>query len=98
MDGEEALRQIEHLRSDKLSLRISAARILTTISADLGPDQMREELLSFLSDGVDDEDEVLEAIAGSLGELLPYVGTTPEKNYGASLLGPLEIPLAVEEC
>ena len=85
------------MRSDDLSLRVSAARKLTTISAALGPDRTREELLPFLSDGVDDEDEVLEAIAGSLGKLIPYVGSTPEKNYGASLLGPLELLLAVEE-
>lgn len=97
IDGEEALRQIEHLRSDDLSLRISAARKLTTISAALGPDRTREELLPFLMDGVDDEDEVLEAIAASLGDLIPFVGSTPEKNYGASLLGPLELLLAVEE-
>lgn len=97
IDGEEALRQIEHLRSDDLSLRVSAARKLTTISAALGPDRTREELLPFLSDGVDDEDEVLEAIAASLGELIPFVGSTPEKNYSASLLGPLELLLAVEE-
>ena len=97
IDGEEALRQIEHLRSDDLSLRVSAARKLTTISAALGPDRTREELLPFLSDGVDDEDEVLEAIATSLGELISLVGSTPEKNYGASLLGPLELLLAVEE-
>jgi serine/threonine-protein phosphatase 2A regulatory subunit A len=97
IDGEEALRQIEHLRSDDVSLRISAARKLTTISAALGPDRTREELLPFLSDGVDDEDEVLEAIAGSLGELIRYVGSTPKKNYGSFLLGPLELLLAVEE-
>ena len=97
IDGEEALRQIEHLRSDDLSLRISAARKLTTISAALGPDRTREELLPFLSDGVDDEDEVLVAIAASLGDLIPLVGSTGEKNYGASLLGPLELLLAVEE-
>ena len=97
IDGEEALRQIEHLRSDDLSLRISAARKLTTISAALGPDRTREELLPFLSDGVDDEDEVLEAIAASLGDLIPLVGSTPEKNHSASLLGPLELLLAVEE-
>lgn len=97
IDGEEALRQIEHLRSDDLSFRISAARKLTTISAALGPDRTREELLPFLSDGVDDEDEVLEAIAASLGDLIPFVGSTPDKNYSVSLLGPLELLLAVEE-
>eukprot|EP00970_Alexandrium_tamarense_P003984 scaffold692_cov203-Alexandrium_tamarense.AAC.8 len=100
IDGEEALRNIELLRSDDLSSRISAAHKLTTIAAALGPERTREELLPFLSDGVDDEDEVLVAIAGSLGKLIPYVvggGGSTSTSTCSCLLGPLELLLAVEE-
>lgn len=50
--------------------------------------------MPFLSDGIDDEDEVLEAIAISLGKLLPHVGGAV---HATSLLTPLELLLAVEE-
>ena len=43
-------------------------------------------------DGVDDEDEVLAAIALSLGKLMPYVGG-PKHIF--ALLAPLEMLLAV---
>jgi len=48
----------------------------------------------FLSDGIDDEDEVLEAIAISLGTLVPHVGGAI---HATSLLTPLELLLGVEE-
>ena len=94
VDEEDALHTIEKLRSDDLPLRVEAARKLSTIAVALGPQRTRDELLPFLSDGVDDEDEVLEAIAISLGKLVPHVGG-PE--YASSLLHPLELLLAVEE-
>mmetsp|Transcript_26483 Transcript_26483/g.57092 ORF Transcript_26483/g.57092 Transcript_26483/m.57092 type:complete len:693 (+) Transcript_26483:113-2191(+) len=94
IDEEDALQTIEKLRSDDLPSRVEAARKLPTIAVALGPQRTRDELLPFLSDGVDDEDEVLEAIAVSLGNLVPYVGG---KEHAASLLQPLELLLAVEE-
>ena len=53
-----------------------------------------KELLPFVTDGTDDEDEVLLAIANSLGKLIPLVGGG---NHAQSLLPPLELLLTVEE-
>mmetsp|Transcript_27051 Transcript_27051/g.55604 ORF Transcript_27051/g.55604 Transcript_27051/m.55604 type:complete len:706 (-) Transcript_27051:33-2150(-) len=94
VDEEDALRTIELLRGDDVSGRVTAARKLHSVAAALGPERTREELLPFLSDGVDDEDEVLEAVASSLGKLVPYVGGP---NFASSLLPTLELLLAVEE-
>lgn len=49
--------------------------------------------MPFLADGIDDEDEVLTAVAGALGDLVPHVGGP---GHAAALLGPLELLLAVE--
>jgi serine/threonine-protein phosphatase 2A regulatory subunit A len=95
VDEDDALRLIEKLRGDDLPSRIEAARRLAVIARALGPTRTREELLPFLSDGIDDDDEVLEVIASSLGDLVPYVGNG--KGHVSSLLRPLELLLAVEE-
>jgi serine/threonine-protein phosphatase 2A regulatory subunit A len=94
VDEEDALRTIEKLRGDDLPSRVEAARKLSVVAAALGPRRTREELLPFLSDGVDDDDSVLEVIASSLGDLVPYVGG---RKHAKSLLHPLELLLAVEE-
>jgi serine/threonine-protein phosphatase 2A regulatory subunit A len=51
-------------------------------------------LLPFISDGIDDEDDVLLAVATSLGKMVEYVGG-PE--YARLLLHPLELLLTIEE-
>jgi hypothetical protein len=53
-----------------------------------------KELLPFVTDGTDDEDEVLLALANSLGKLIPLVGGG---SHAQSLLPPLELLLTVEE-
>jgi serine/threonine-protein phosphatase 2A regulatory subunit A len=53
-----------------------------------------KELLPFISDGIDDEDDVLLAVAMSLGKMVEYVGG-PE--YARLLLHPLELLLTIEE-
>jgi serine/threonine-protein phosphatase 2A regulatory subunit A len=53
-----------------------------------------QELLPFLADKMDDEDEVLGAVASSLGKLVPFVGGQLNVH---SLLVPLEMLLSVEE-
>jgi len=95
VDEEEALRTINKLRGDDLPLRIEAAKRLQLVAAAIGPERTRNELLSFLSDGVDDDDDVLEAIAVSIGQLVSYVG--PRQEHLVALLHPLELLLAVEE-
>ena len=53
---------------------------------------MEQELLPFLTDGVDDEDEVLLAMATSLGKLIEHVGGPI---HAHNLLPPLELLLTV---
>ena len=50
--------------------------------------------MPFVTDGTDDEDEVLLALANSLGKLIPLVGGG---SHAQSLLPPLELLLTVEE-
>lgn len=95
VDEEEALRTINKLRGDDLPCRIEAAKRLQLVAAAIGPERTRNELLPFLADGVDDDDDVLEAIAVSIGQLVSYVG--PKQEHLVALLHPLELLLAVEE-
>jgi serine/threonine-protein phosphatase 2A regulatory subunit A len=95
VDEEEALRTINKLRGDDLPLRIEAAKRLQLVAAAIGPERTRNELLPFLADAVDDDDDVLEAIADSIGQLVSYVG--PKQEHLLALLHPLELLLAVEE-
>lgn len=53
-----------------------------------------QELLPFLSESVDDEDEVLIALAESLGEMVPFVGGNAHAHH---LLTLLEMLLTSEE-
>lgn len=53
-----------------------------------------QELLPFLTDGVDDEDEVLLAMATSLGKLVKHTGGPA---HAHCLLAPLELLLTVGE-
>lgn len=53
-----------------------------------------QELLPFVTDGVDDEDEVLLAMAGALGRMIDHVGGPSQAHV---LLRPLELLLTVEE-
>ena len=86
---------MDELRSEDVQLRLNAIRRVSTIALALGPDRAREELIPFLQDSVDDEDEVLLALADELGKSFEeYIGG---KEYAHALLGPLENLTAVEE-
>ena len=69
-------------------------RKLSTIATALGPERTRTELIPFISESYDDEDEVLLALAEELGQFLPYIGGP---DYGHILLKPLENLCSVEE-
>ena len=86
---------MDELRSEDVQLRLNAIRRVSTIALALGPDRAREELIPFLQDSVDDEDEVLLALADELGKSFEqYIGGW---EYAHTLLGPLENLSAVEE-
>ena len=86
---------MDELRSEDVQLRLNAIHSIPTIALALGPDRAREELIPFLQDSVDDEDEVLLALAEELGRNFEeYIGG---KEYAQVILGPLENLSGVEE-
>jgi serine/threonine-protein phosphatase 2A regulatory subunit A len=86
---------MDELRSEDVQLRLNAIHRISTIALALGPDRAREELIVFLQESVDDEDEVLLALAEELGrDFEEYIGG---KEHAHLLLGPLENLSAVEE-
>src|SRR5882757_7951114 len=86
---------MDELRSEEVQLRLNAIHSIPTIALALGPDRAREELIPFLQDSVDDEDEVLLALAEELGKSFEqYVGGNERAHV---ILGPLENLSTVEE-
>lgn len=96
--GEDALYPIhllmDELKSDDVHLRLASIRRLSTIALALGEQRTRDELIPFLQDQLDDEDEVLLVLAEELGDFAEYVGG---KDHAYLILGPLENLAAVEE-
>ena len=60
---------------------------LTVIAKALGAARCREELLPFLTEFTDDDDEVLVELGKQIRKLIPYVGG---EEYAYTLLAPLE--------
>lgn len=85
---------IDELKHDDVLLRLNAIRRLGTIALALGPERTREELIPFLDESVEDEDEVLVALSQELGSFTEYVGGP---DFGHVLLSPLENLAAIEE-
>lgn len=86
---------MDELKSEDVQLRLNAIHRISTIALALGEERARDELIPFLQDSVDDEDEVLLALAGELGaNFYQYLGGP---DYAHLLLGPLETLATVEE-
>lgn len=85
---------MDELKSEDVVLRLSSIRRLSTIALALGPQRTRDELIHFLQDQIDDEDEVLLVLAEELGNFSEFVGG---KEWAWVVLGPLENLAAVEE-
>jgi serine/threonine-protein phosphatase 2A regulatory subunit A len=85
---------IDELKHDDVLLRLNAIHRLSTIALALGPERTREELIPFLDESVEDEDEVLVALSEELGSFIEYVGGP---QWGHVLLSPLENLAAIEE-
>lgn len=88
-----ALRSDE-LKNEDVALRLNSVKRLGTIALALGEERTRTELIPFLSESNDDEDEVLLAMADELGSFVSYVGGPSYAHY---LLPPLEGLAIVEE-
>mmetsp|Transcript_9040 Transcript_9040/g.26607 ORF Transcript_9040/g.26607 Transcript_9040/m.26607 type:complete len:597 (-) Transcript_9040:174-1964(-) len=85
---------IDELRHDDIQLRLNSIKNLGTIATALGPERTREELMPFLQEIIDDDDEVLIALAEQLGQGVPWVGGLA---HAHALSGPLEELCNVEE-
>ncbi|CCW59834.1 unnamed protein product [Phytomonas sp. EM1] len=91
---ESVKKMIDNLRSEDPELRLSSMRGIHLIAATLGPERTRDELLLYLTDYLDDNDDVLRVFANALGTMLPEVGGVA---YITSLLNPLEILCSLDE-
>ncbi|KAL2164260.1 hypothetical protein VTH06DRAFT_3476 [Thermothelomyces fergusii] len=85
---------IDELKHDDVLLRLNAIHRLSTIALALGAERTRDELIPFLDESVEDEDEVLVALSEELGSFIEYVGGP---QWGHVLLSPLENLAAIEE-
>ncbi|EGS20800.1 uncharacterized protein CTHT_0026380 [Thermochaetoides thermophila DSM 1495] len=85
---------IDELKHDDVLLRLNAIHRLSTIALALGAERTRDELIPFLDESVEDEDEVLVALSEELGNFIEYVGGP---QWGHVLLSPLENLAAIEE-
>ena len=85
---------IDQLKNDDLQLRVNASNSLVQIATALGPERTRDELIPFLEDTTDDEDEVLLVVAEKIGDLRECVGGV---TYLHCLLPPLRLLATVEE-
>lgn len=85
---------IDELRHDDMQLRLNSIKNLSTIALALGQERTREELIPFLSEIIDDDDEVLIALAEQLRNGVSWVGGPM---CAHTLTGPLEELCNVEE-
>lgn len=66
---------MDELKHDDVSNRVEAMQKVDTIAMALGPERTVNELLPFLNDvAQDDEEEVFAVLATKLGDFLPLVG------------------------
>ena len=86
---------MDELKSEDTQLRLNAVHRLSTIALALGPERAREELIRFLQENLDDEDEVLFALAEEMGKNFEHYIGGPE--YGHLLLPLLETLAGTEE-
>lgn len=87
---------MDELKHDEVSNRVEAMQKLKIISQALGPQRTRDELIPFLIDvAQDDEDEVFVVLAEQLNDtFIPFIGGV---EYAKYLLPPLEILASTEE-
>ncbi|KDD75738.1 hypothetical protein H632_c523p2, partial [Helicosporidium sp. ATCC 50920] len=89
-----ALFRSDELRNEDVSLRLNSVRRLRTIALALGEERTRRELIPFLNDNCEEDDEVLLALAEELGSFVSLVGGP---SHAHVLLPPLEVLAGVDE-
>lgn len=86
---------MDELKHDDVANRVEAMKKLDIIAIALGPERTRDELIPFLTEvAQDDEDEVFTVLADELGKFVPYVGGS---KFATILLPALEILASTEE-
>ena len=85
---------IDDLRNTDLQVRLNSFRKIQLISQALGAARTRGELIPYLGEFCDDDDEVLLILAAHLGEMVDAVGGS---EYAQVLLAPLEQLAGSEE-
>jgi serine/threonine-protein phosphatase 2A regulatory subunit A len=65
---------IEDLRSDDKSRKLNAVPRLSTIAEALGPERTRNELIPFLQELLDEDEDILQELAKALRTLTKFVG------------------------
>lgn len=82
------------MKDDDVAIRLNSIRRLGVIARALGEERTRNELIPFLNEANDDQDEVLLALAEELGDFVQYIGG---RDHAHVLLAPLETLSTVEE-
>eukprot|EP00347_Sterkiella_histriomuscorum_P020919 403335954 len=85
---------IDELKSEDQKKRVNSVKNLSQIAIALGQDRTRNELLPYILDLMDDEEEVLLGLADILGNFLDLVGGPA---HAIHLMKPLEKLCQVEE-
>ena len=85
---------IDELKSEEKKKRPKAVESLPVMARALGPELTRNELLTFLTELTDDDDDILVILAEALGNFIPLIGGSAN---ALSLLKPLEPLACVEE-
>ncbi|KAJ8297075.1 Protein phosphatase PP2A regulatory subunit A [Rhodotorula toruloides] len=86
---------LDELRAEDVALRLNAIHRISTICLALGAERTRTELIPFLQESLDDDDEILLALAEELGgTFVEYVGGP---DYAHLVLPILEHLAGVEE-
>lgn len=85
---------IAALRSDDAEERLNSVRGLHVIAATLGPDRVKGELIPFLTDYLDESDDVLREFAKVLATMVPEVGGIQHVSH---IVTPLETLCGLED-
>eukprot|EP00039_Didymoeca_costata_P019128 m.336357 g.336357 ORF g.336357 m.336357 type:complete len:603 (+) comp17826_c0_seq1:150-1958(+) len=65
---------VEFLKHEEPEARLQSMREIVTIASAIGPERTRAELLPYLADSVDDEDEIMDVLCEQLAHFIPLVG------------------------
>lgn len=77
----------EELKTDDPQLRLNAISRISNIALTLGPIKTRNELLTFIDEKIEGEDELLSTLAEKLGDFVDLVGGP---TFSHLILAPLE--------